>query len=359
VFLSGALRGASGLPTAPAQQLTRGIYVHIPFCLVHCPYCDFNAHAGMDDLKVPYVEALLKEIRAAADGAAVETIFFGGGTPTELPPAELARILRAIRESFDVAANAEVAIEANPESTTPATFGGLLAAGFTRVSLGVQSLAPHVLTWLGRAHTPQQALAALRDAIAAGFGHVNADLIFGTPGETMEDWRASLEGVLVTGVDHVSTYALQVEERTPLKSWVDRGLRRAPDDDDQADRYGLAAGLAWCATRSPTGRSRGPAPATTSATGRAATTSASVPGPMPTATAAARGTCRRPEPTSPTRRRSRRDGRRSPTPSEPPRRQWWAFAWPAASTVHALPRSGARTRSYAGRVSCRRPPAWG
>ena len=231
------------LPTAPAQQLTRGIYVHIPFCLVHCPYCDFNAHAGMDDLKVPYVEALLKEIRAAADGAAVETIFFGGGTPTELPPAELARILRAIRESFDVAPNPEVAIEANPESTARGTFDGLRNAGFTRVSLGVQSLAPHVLTWLGRAHTPQQALAALRDATAAGFGHVNADLIFGTPGETMEDWRASLEGVLVTGVDHVSTYALQVEERTPLKSWVDRGLRRAPDDDDQADRYGLAAGL--------------------------------------------------------------------------------------------------------------------
>ncbi len=231
------------LPTAPARRLARGIYVHIPFCLVHCPYCDFNAHAGMDDLKVPYVEALLKEIRAAADGAAVETIFFGGGTPTELPPAELARILRAIRESFDVAPNAEVAIEANPESTTRATFGGLLAAGFTRVSLGVQSLAPHVLTWLGRAHTPQQALAALREATAAGFDHVNADLIFGTPGEDIADWRASLEGVLATGVDHVSTYALQVEERTPLKSWVDRGLRQAPDDDDQADRYELAAGL--------------------------------------------------------------------------------------------------------------------
>jgi len=231
------------LPTAPARRLARGIYVHIPFCLVHCPYCDFNAHAGMDDLKVPYVEALLKEIRAAADGAAVETIFFGGGTPTELPPAELARILRAIRESFDVAPNAEVAIEANPESTTRATFGGLLAAGFTRVSLGVQSLAPHVLTWLGRAHTPQQALAALREATAAGFDHVNADLIFGTPGEDLADWRASLEGVLATGVDHVSTYALQVEERTPLKSWVDRGLRQAPDDDDQADRYELAAGL--------------------------------------------------------------------------------------------------------------------
>lgn len=231
------------LPTAPALHPARGVYVHIPFCLVHCPYCDFNAHAGMDDLKVPYVEALLKEIRAAADGAAVETVFFGGGTPTELPPAALARILRAIQESFEVAGNAEVAIEANPESTTRGTFEGLLEAGFSRVSLGVQSLAPHVLTWLGRAHTPQQALAALRDATAAGFDHVNADLIFGTPGESLADWRASLEGVLATGVDHVSTYALQVEERTPLKSWVDRGLRQAPDDDDQADRYELAAGL--------------------------------------------------------------------------------------------------------------------
>jgi coproporphyrinogen III oxidase-like Fe-S oxidoreductase len=231
------------LPTAPALHPARGIYVHIPFCLVHCPYCDFNAHAGMDDLKVPYVEAVLKEIRATDDGAAVETIFFGGGTPTELPPPELARILRAIHEGFDVAPDAEVAIEANPESTTRATFDGLVDSGFTRVSLGVQSLAPHVLTWLGRAHTPQQALAALRDATAAGFDHVNADLIFGTPDETMEDWRASLEGVLATGVDHVSTYALQVEERTPLKTWVDRGLRQAPDDDDQADRYELAARL--------------------------------------------------------------------------------------------------------------------
>jgi putative oxygen-independent coproporphyrinogen III oxidase len=231
------------LPTAPARRLARAVYVHIPFCLVHCPYCDFNAHAGMDDVKAPYVEALLKEVRAAADGAAVETVFFGGGTPTELSPGELGRILHVLRESFDVASDAEVAIEANPESTTRTTFDGLREAGFTRVSLGVQSLAPHVLKWLGRAHTPEQALAALRDAGAAGFDHVNADLIFGTPGEDLDDWRASLEGVLATGVDHVSTYALQVEERTPLKSWVDRGLRQAPDDDDQADRYELAAEL--------------------------------------------------------------------------------------------------------------------
>jgi oxygen-independent coproporphyrinogen-3 oxidase len=231
------------LPTAPAERLTRGVYVHIPFCLVHCPYCDFNAHAGMDDVKAPYVEALLREVRAAADGAAVETVFFGGGTPTEVSPAELGRILRTLQESFDIAPDAEVAIEANPESVNRATFDGLREAGFTRVSLGVQSLAPHVLQWLGRAHTPEQALAALRDAGSAGFDHVNADLIFGTPGESLGDWRASLEGVLATGVDHVSTYALQVEERTPLKTWVDRGLRQAPDDDDQADRYELAAEL--------------------------------------------------------------------------------------------------------------------
>jgi oxygen-independent coproporphyrinogen-3 oxidase len=146
-------------------------------------------------------------------------------------------------ESFDVAPGAEIAIEANPESATRTTFDGLLSAGFNRVSLGVQSLAPHVLRWLGRAHTSEQAVAVLADARKAGFDHVNADLIFGTPGESLDDWRASLEGVLATGVDHVSTYALQVEERTPLRSWVDRGLRQAPDDDAQADRYELAAAL--------------------------------------------------------------------------------------------------------------------
>ena len=217
--------------------------MHIPFCLVHCPYCDFNAHAGMDDLKGAYTEALLREIRDGADGKPVQTVFLGGGTPTELPPSELGRILQAIDGGFEVAESAEISIEANPESTGRVTFDGLLEAGFNRVSLGVQSLAPPVLKWLGRAHTPQQAVAALEAAKAAGFDHVNADLIFGTPGETQADWRASLEGVLDTGVDHVSTYALQVEERTPLAAWVARGVRQAPDDDEQADRYELAVEL--------------------------------------------------------------------------------------------------------------------
>ena len=234
------------LPAAPAAQAARGVYVHIPFCLVHCPYCDFNAHAGMDDLKGPYVEAVLREIAAAADGATVDTVFFGGGTPTELAPADLARILQALRDGFAVAPGAEVSIEANPESAGRACFDALLAAGFNRVSLGVQSLAPQVLAWLGRAHTPERAVAALSEAVAAGIDHVNADLIFGTPGEGPDDWRASLDGVVGAGVDHVSTYALQVEERTPLAAWVARGSRAAPDDDEQADRY-EAAGAVLCA----------------------------------------------------------------------------------------------------------------
>ena len=231
------------LPSAPAASPGRGVYVHIPFCLVHCPYCDFNAHAGMDDVKAPYVEALLREIQATADGGRVDTVFFGGGTPTELAPAELGRILGAIRDGFAVDPAAEVGLEANPESVGQGCFEELLEQGFTRVSLGVQSLTPHVLAWLGRAHTPQQALAALAAARRAGFPQVNADLMFGTPGESLADWRASLEGVLGAGVDHLSTYALTVEERTPLAAWVARGQVAPPDDDEQADRYELASEL--------------------------------------------------------------------------------------------------------------------
>lgn len=231
------------LPSAPAPRESRGVYVHIPFCLVHCPYCDFNAHAGLDDLKGPYVEALLREIRAGGDGRAVDTVHFGGGTPTELSPPVLGRILRAIDEEFGLAPGVEVGIEANPESADRACLDGLLEAGFTRVSLGVQSLAPHVLAWLGRAHTPQGARQALHDALSAGFASVSADLMFGSPCETAADWRAGLEEVLSTGVDHISTYALTVEERTPLARRVARGIVAAPDDDLQADRYEVAAGV--------------------------------------------------------------------------------------------------------------------
>ncbi|MGH2768890.1 MAG: radical SAM family heme chaperone HemW, partial [Actinomycetota bacterium] len=221
----------------------RGVYVHTPFCLVRCAYCDFNAYAGMPGLRRPYIHALIDEIRAAADGGPVGTVFFGGGTPTELPPEELGRVLEAVRDSFDLSPIAEISLEANPESAHPATFEALLQAGFNRVSVGVQSLVPHVLEALGRAHGAGRALAAVRSARSAGFENVNADLIFGTPGETRDDWRRSLEGVLESGVDHLSAYALTVEEGTPLAYRVKNGVARAPDEDDQADKYELAERL--------------------------------------------------------------------------------------------------------------------
>ncbi|MGH2705350.1 MAG: radical SAM family heme chaperone HemW [Actinomycetota bacterium] len=238
-----ALVPTSVLPAAPLEPRPRGVYVHVPFCIVRCGYCDFNAYSSMEEVRGPYVEALLREIAAAADGGRVDTIFVGGGTPTELAPALLGRILAGLRGAFAVAPGAEITVEANPESVDASVFDTLLAAGVNRVSIGVQSLTPPVLAALGRVHSADRALEALRAALTAGFRHVNADLIFGTPGEGVEDWQRSLDGVLETGVDHLSAYALTVEEGTPLRSWVDSGRMRPPDEDDQADKYELAEDL--------------------------------------------------------------------------------------------------------------------
>lgn len=228
------------LPSAPGDVSARGLYVHIPFCIVRCAYCDFNAYAGMEDLGEPYVEALLREIDSAANEDPIATVFFGGGTPTQLPPTSLERILRAVRDSFPLDKSAEVSIEANPESVDRRVFEELLGAGFNRVSIGVQSTSPRVLSKLGRVHTPERALGALREAKAAGVKRLNADLIFGTPGESMDEFRRSLDQVLLCGVDHVSCYALTIEEGTPLASWVERGEFPSPDEDDQADKYEAA-----------------------------------------------------------------------------------------------------------------------
>lgn len=231
---------SSTLPVAPGDEGARGIYVHIPFCIVRCPYCDFNAYAGMDELMEPYAAALVREIRAAADHKRVATVFFGGGTPTQLSPERLGGILKAIRDSFALDSDAEITVEANPESVDERVFESLLQSGFNRVSVGVQSLAPSVLARLGRVHTGERALRAARAARAAGFDHLNADLIFGTPGESLAEWRHSLLGVLEEEVDHVSAYALTVEEGTPLAAWVERGVLAAPDEDDQAGKYEAA-----------------------------------------------------------------------------------------------------------------------
>jgi putative oxygen-independent coproporphyrinogen III oxidase len=227
-----------------------GVYVHVPFCASRCGYCDFNTYVNLR--ADGFVDAVIAEWRLAervlgGDPPAAATVFFGGGTPTLLPPADLARLLDAITRTSD----AEVTIEANPEYVDLPRLRALRSAGFTRISLGMQSAAPHVLATLERRHTPGGAVAAARLAREAGFERVSLDLIYGTPGESDGDWAASLAAAVDAGVEHVSAYALTVEPGTRMHARVHRGALPAPDDDAQARRYRhadatlSAAGLHW------------------------------------------------------------------------------------------------------------------
>ena len=218
----------------------------MPFCRVRCGYCDFNTYtpgeAG-DGASASYLEAVRAELDLAARELGprrVETVFFGGGTPTWLPEPDLSGILGAIADRFELAPDAEVTTEANPETVTPEYLARLREHGFTRISLGLQSVVPHVLKVLEREHSPERGLAAAGWAREAGFEHVSLDLIYGPPGESLADWRASLDAVTGTSVDHVSAYSLIVEEGTRLAMQVRRGEIPMPDDDDLADKYLLA-----------------------------------------------------------------------------------------------------------------------
>jgi oxygen-independent coproporphyrinogen-3 oxidase len=233
-----------------------GIYIHVPFCATRCGYCDFNTYtAGELGGSNPdgWLEALRSELAMAAAQVdlPVDTVFVGGGTPSLLGGCGLTAVLDAVRGNFRLTATAEVTTEANPESTSPQFFTELLDAGYTRVSLGMQSTAPHVLAALDRTHSAGRAPAAASEALAAGFEHVNLDLIYGTPGETDDDLRRSVDTAIEAGVDHVSAYALVVEDGTALARRVRRGEIAAPDDDVLAARYELldarlsAAGLGW------------------------------------------------------------------------------------------------------------------
>jgi len=235
-----------------------GVYIHVPFCATRCGYCDFNTYTPSELSTTPtsWLDAVRTELSLAVDvlGGAqppASTVFVGGGTPSLLGGATLASLLDAVRDTVGLAPDAEVTTESNPESTSPEFFAEIRAAGYTRVSLGMQSAAPHVLAVLDRTHTPGRATTAAREARRAGFEHVNLDLIYGTPGETESDLARSLDAVLEAGVDHVSAYALIVEEGTALARRVKRGELPAPDDDVLADRYEQvdaalsAAGLHW------------------------------------------------------------------------------------------------------------------
>jgi len=234
-----------------------GLYLHVPFCITRCGYCDFNTYTPAELGGVnpdAWLNALGTELELAAarlDGPTVSTVFVGGGTPSLLGGERLARLLDMVRAHFELAPNAEVTTEANPESAWPDFFAAIRTAGFTRVSLGMQSVAPHVLGVLDRIHTPNRSAAAAREALAEGFEHVSLDLIYGTPGESDDDLLRSVDTAIDTGVDHVSAYALVVEEGTALARRVRRGELAAPDDDVLAHRYELAdarlsaAGMTW------------------------------------------------------------------------------------------------------------------
>ncbi len=226
-----------------------GLYLHVPFCAHRCGYCDFaTAVAGSDAEVARYVQALQQQVvREAADGPTggggwptVTSVFVGGGTPTLLPRGDLAAILGRVRACFDVAPDAEVTVECNPETASPELFDELVGAGVTRLSMGAQSFAPHVLSTLERGHDAERPIEAVAMAREAGIGQVNLDLIYGTPGATDQDWATTLDGVLAAGVDHVSAYALTIHDNTAFGQAVRRGQMPDVDEDLQRDRFDAA-----------------------------------------------------------------------------------------------------------------------
>jgi oxygen-independent coproporphyrinogen-3 oxidase len=230
----------------PVPAEPGGIYVHIPFCLTRCGYCDFNAYAGLDDLKPRYQRALLGEAdlwRRDWAGERVGSIFLGGGTPTTIDPVDLEELLVSLRERFDVTADAEVTIEANPDTVDAVLLEALRAIGYGRLSMGAQSFDPAVLASLERVHSPDSVRRAFAEARTAGHDNVNLDLIYGAHGETVEGWERTLRETISLGPEHVSAYALTVEPATPLGHQVARGERPAPDPDVQADMFQVACAL--------------------------------------------------------------------------------------------------------------------
>ena len=233
-------------------------YVHIPYCIKRCGYCDFNTYtpnelqdgATLEIVSNDYIDAVLKELESAPTDL-VPTIFFGGGTPSLLPAADLGRVISAIRNRNGLTDDCEITLEANPDSVTPEKMRQYLDAGFNRISFGMQSAVPHVLATLDRTHNPANVAKAVEMVRDSGFSSVSVDLIYGTPEESLDDWRTSIESALALGVDHISAYALIVETGTKLAAQIKRGDILMPNDDLMADMYLLVnqmcnqAGLQW------------------------------------------------------------------------------------------------------------------
>ncbi len=241
---------------------TLAFYVHIPYCVRRCGYCDFNTYTPgelsiTNDFSVTsrsYIDLLLREIEYAREistATVVPTIFFGGGTPTLMESKDLGRVIASIGSHFELAEDAEITTEANPDTVTKEKLYDLRAAGFNRISFGMQSAVPHVLAALDRTHNPENVVKATTWAREVGFDEVSVDLIYGTAGESISDWETTLDTALSLPITHISAYALIVESGTKLGAQVKRGEVVMPDDDQTADKYLMAdekftaAGFDW------------------------------------------------------------------------------------------------------------------
>lgn len=256
-------QGAGHIDEYKLLSVSLSVYVHIPYCVKRCGYCDFNTYTpgelrqGSDSVASVaegYIDALLDEIAIARERTgerAISTIFFGGGTPTLLPAKQLARVLNRLNERFGLTENCEITTEANPDSVDASSLKELREVGFNRISFGVQSVKPHVLAVLDRTHNSNRVGEVVTDARTAGFDSISVDLIYGTPSESVDDFSESLDFALSLPIDHLSAYALIVEEGTKFGAAVRRGEVVMPDDDESAEKYLLldrkvsAAGFEW------------------------------------------------------------------------------------------------------------------
>ena len=238
--------------------MTLSFYVHIPYCIKRCGYCDFNTYtpselqdgATLEIVSNDYIDAVLRELEAVPTDT-VPTIFFGGGTPSLLPAHDLGRVIAAIKARNGVTDNCEITLEANPDSVTAEKLQQYIEVGFNRISFGMQSAMPHVLAVLDRTHDPANVEKAVTMARSVGFTSISVDLIYGTPGESLDDWRETVTAALALDIDHISAYALIVETGTKLAAQIKRGELAMPNDDLMADMYLMVdqmcedRGLSW------------------------------------------------------------------------------------------------------------------
>jgi oxygen-independent coproporphyrinogen III oxidase len=229
---------------SPYRMDTYSLYLHVPFCRHRCAYCDFNTYAGQENLIPAYVDALCQEINLVSQSLSerlpVHTIFFGGGTPSLLSPAQFEKIMRVLGDRFSLQAELEATLEANPGTVSLETLQGLRSAGLNRISFGVQSAHPDDLRLLERQHNYLDVIQAVEWARKAGFDNLSLDLIFGLPFQPLERWQSTVELALGLNTEHLSLYALTVEHGTPFRHWAERGLVPMPDDDLAADMYDWA-----------------------------------------------------------------------------------------------------------------------